>query len=123
MIQKIITALQTRVIQRVIQYCAKEMQTKFGVFRSLFSRKFDEISPRNFVKALANFRQVKRNFAVILAKFRFAEISSDRRFATAKFRNSENSRSRNFARAKIRSCEISTKRNMLAVEEGCNKNL
>ena len=25
---------------------------------------------RNFVKALANFRQVKRNFAVILAKFR-----------------------------------------------------
>ena len=34
-----------------VQYCAKEMQPKFGVFRFLFSRKFDEISPRNFVKA------------------------------------------------------------------------
>ena len=53
-----------------IQYCAKEMQTKFGVFRSLFSRKFDEISPRIFVKAQANFGWVKQNFAVILAKFR-----------------------------------------------------
>ena len=28
------------------QYCAKEMQTKFGVLRSLFSRKFDEISSK-----------------------------------------------------------------------------
>ena len=26
-----------------IQYCAKEIQMKFGVFRSLFSRKLDEI--------------------------------------------------------------------------------
>ena len=26
------------------------MQTKFGVFRSLFSPKFEEISPRNFAK-------------------------------------------------------------------------
>ena len=68
---------------------------------------------RNFVKALANFRRVKRNFAVILAKFRihWSEISSERKFASAKFRNSENSHSRNFATAKIRSCEISTKRN------------
>ena len=85
------------------QYCAKEMQTKFGVFHSLFSRKFDEISPRNFVKALANFRRVKRNFASTEAKFRFAEILSERKFATAKFRNSEDSQSRNFASAKIRS--------------------
>ena len=84
-----------------LQYYAKEMQTKFGVFRSLFSRKFDQISPRNFVKALANFRRVKQNFAVILAKFRFAEI----------FRRGENSQLRNFARAKVRTCEISTKRN------------
>ena len=106
------------------------MQTKFGVFRSLFSRKFDEILPRNFSIALANFRWVKRNFPAILAKFRthwseilFSEISSKRKFATANFRNSENSHSRNFARAKIRSCEISTKRIFLAVEEGCSENL
>ena len=83
-----------------LQYCAKEMQTKFGVFRSLFSRKFDEISPRNFVKALANFRQVKRNFAI--TKIRAREISPGQKFAAAKFPQSEI---------------------LLAVEEGCNKNL
>ena len=66
---------------------------------------------RNFVKALANFFRIKRNFASTEAKFRFAEISPERKFATVKFRNSENSHSQNFARAKIRSCEISTKRN------------
>ena len=62
----------------------------------------------------SNFRPVKRNFASTKAKFRFAEISSQRKFATAKFRNSENSHSRNFARSArvtICSCEISTKRN------------
>ena len=80
-----------------LQYCAKEMETKFGVFRSLFSRKFDEISPRNFVKALSNFRQVKRNFASTAAKFRFAEISSERNFAIAKIRAREISTKRNFA--------------------------
>ena len=83
----------------MVQYCAKEVQTKFGVFRSLFSRKFDEISPRNFVKELANFRRVKRNFESTEAKFRFAEISSEQKFATAKFRNSENSQVRNFHKA------------------------
>ena len=40
-----------------------------------------EISPWNFVKALANFRWVKRNFAVILAKFRRSENSRWRNFA------------------------------------------
>ena len=86
------------------------MQTKLGVFRSLFSRNVDEISPRNFVKALANFGRFKRNFAVILAKFCIhgSEISFCRKFVRAKFRNSENSQSRN--------CEI-----LLAVEEGCNE--
>ena len=73
------------------------MQTKFGVFRSLFSQKFDEISARNFVKVLANFRSVKRNFAVILAKFHIHW--------------SENSCPWNFARVKIRIGNISTKRN------------
>ena len=37
------------------------------VFFVLCSR---EISPRNFVKALANFRLAQRNFALILLKFR-----------------------------------------------------
>ena len=114
------TFIKNNTIQCFIQYCAKEMQTKFGVFRSLFSRKFDEISPRSFVKALANFRQVKRNFAVILAKFciHWSEISFSRNFVGAKFRNSENSRSRNFAAGKFPQSEI-----LLAVEKGCNKNL
>ena len=69
----------------------KRNANEIRVFRSLFSRKFDEILPRNFVKALANFRWVKRNFASTDAKFRFA-----------KFRRSENSQLRNFAIAKIR---------------------
>ena len=77
------------------------------VFFVLCSR---EISPRNFVKALANFRSAQQNFALILLKFRihlsernfrFAEISSERKFAPAKFRHSEDSHLRNFARAKI----------------------
>ena len=72
------------------------MQTKFGIFRSLFSQKFDEISPRNFVKALANFRGVKRNFDVILAKFRFAEFLSERKFERAKFRQGKDSHWRYF---------------------------
>ena len=101
-----------------LQYCAKEMQTKFGVFRSLFSRKFDEISPRNFVKALANFRLVKRNFASTEAKVRFAEISSERNFAIAKIRSREISPARKFAAAKFPQSEI-----LLAVEEGCDENL
>ena len=85
----------------MVQYCAKEVQTKFGVFRLLFSRKFDEISARNFVKELANFRRVTRNFESTEAKFHFAEISSERKFATAKFRNSENSQARNFHKATL----------------------
>ena len=48
-----------------VQYCAKEMQAKFGVFLSFILAKIR----RNFVNALANFHQVKRNFTVILAKF------------------------------------------------------
>ena len=58
------------------------MQTKFGVFRSLFSQKFDEISPRIFVEALANYVESNeisllswQNFASTEAKFRLAEIS------------------------------------------------
>ena len=86
----------------MVQYCAKEVQTKFGVFRLLFSRKFDEISARNFVKELANFRRVTRNFEFTEAKFHFAEISSERKFAGAKFPQSDI---------------------LLAVEEGCNENL
>ena len=107
-----------------LQYCVKEMQTKFGVFRSLFSRKFDEISPRNFVKALANFRLAKRNFALILLKFRI-------HWSERHFRFAENSHPRNFAIAKIRTCEISPGRKFelakfpqseisLAMETVCN---
>ena len=33
-------------MNNLLQYLAKEMQTKLGVFRSLFSRKFDEISSK-----------------------------------------------------------------------------
>ena len=43
-----------------------------------------------------------RNFASTEAKFRVAEISSERKFAPAKFRNSENSHWRNFHKAKFR---------------------
>ena len=81
-----------------VQYCAKEMQTKFGVFRSLFSRKFDEISSKRsriFVESNEISLSSWRNCASTEAKFRFAEVSSER----------------NFARAKIGSCEISSKRN------------
>ena len=85
------------------------MQTKLGVFRSLFSRKFDEISPRNFVKALANFRRVKRNFAVTLAE--------------ATFRRSENSQLRNFAEGKFAAPKFPESEILQAVEEGCNENL
>ena len=113
MIQKIITALQTRVIQRVIQYCAKEMQTKFGVFvlcsRENSTKFHHEISSKRsriFVKSNEISLSFWRNFASTEAKFRFAEISSERRFATAKFRNSENSRSRKFAAAKFPQSEI-----------------
>ena len=80
-----------------LQYCAKEMQTKFGVYRSLFSRKFDEISLRNFVKAPANF------------------LSSQTKF---RIHCSENSQLRNFAIAKIRAREISTKRNFAGSRGG-----
>ena len=54
-----------------LQYYKKEIKARFA-----------ENSPRNFVEAPANFRWIKRNLAVILAKFRihrsefrFAEIS------------------------------------------------
>ena len=101
-----------------VQYCAKKMQTKFGVFRCLFSRKFDEISPRNFVKTLENLRQVKRNFASTEAKFRRSENWQLRNFAIAKIRAREISPGRKFAAAKFPQSET-----LVAVEEGCNKNL
>ena len=84
--------------------CSRENSTKF---RHEISSKRTRI----FVKSNEISLSSWRNFASTEAKFRFAEISSERTSATAKFRNSENSHSRNFARAKIRSCEISTKRN------------
>ena len=47
---------------------------------------------RNFAtKFRPSARERKRNFDVILVKFRFAEISSERKFALAKFRQGENS--------------------------------
>ena len=85
------------------------MQTKLGVFRSLFSRKFDEISPRNVVKALANFRRVKRNFAVTLAE--------------ATFRRRKNSQLRNFAEGEFAAPKFPQSEILLAVQEGCNENL
>ena len=88
----------------LLQYCAKEMQTKFGVFRSLFLRKFDEISSKRsriFVKSNEISLSSRRNFASTEAKFRFAEISSERKFALAKFRQGENSQLRNFHKAKF----------------------
>ena len=102
-----------------IQYCAKEMQTKFGVSRSLLSRKFDKILPRIFVKALANFRWVKQNVAVILAKFRihWSEISFCRNFAMTKIRTREILSGRKFALVIFPQSEIS-----LEMEAGCNEN-
>ena len=67
------------------------MQTKFGVFGSLFSRKFDEIS-----------HPLKRNFVF-------------RNFAIAKIRNRKTSPGRKFALAKFPQTEIS-----LAMETDCN---
>ena len=90
-----------------IQYCAKEMQTKFGVFRSLFSRnstKFrHEVSSKRsriFVESNEISLSSWRNVASTEAKFRFAEISQLRKFALVKFPQSEI---------------------LVAVEEGCNE--
>ena len=89
-----------------IQFCAKEMQTKFGVFRSLFSRKFDEILPRKRSRTFVKSNEISlsswQNFASTEAKFCFAEISSERKFATA-----------NFAIVTIRAREISPGRENL----------
>ena len=59
---------------------------------------------RNFA---TNFRRVKRNFAVIFAKFRihWSEISFCRNFVGAKIRNCEISTKRKFAVAKFRQRE------------------
>ena len=64
-----------------IVHCSRENSTKFR-----------EISPRHFVKALANFRQTK-------FRRHLGEISHPlkRNFVLPKFRRSENSYSRNFA--------------------------
>ena len=60
----------------------KEIIAKFAEFRPLFSRKFAEISQRNFARTPANFRWMTRNFAEIFSKFRVyvSEISVTRKF-------------------------------------------
>ena len=65
------------------QCCAKEMQTKFGVLRSLFSRKFDEISSKRsriFVESgeislssCWNFASTEANVTFVLPKFSRSE--------------------------------------------------
>ena len=73
---------------------------------------------RNFVKALANFFRIKRNFASTEAKFRRSENSQLWDFAIAKIRTRKISPGRKFAAAKFPQSEI-----LLAVEEGCNEYL
>jgi len=98
----------------------KRNANEIRCFSFFVPAKFDEISPRNFVKALANFCRVKRNFPVISAKFRihWSEISFCRNFAIAKIRTRKISTGRKFAAAKFPQSEI-----LLAVEESCNENL
>ena len=98
-----------------LHYCAKEMQTKFGVFRSLFSPKIR----RNLA---TKFCQSAREFSLRQTKFRcrLGEISHPlkRNFVMPKFRRSENSQLRKFAAAQFPQSEI-----LVAVEEGCSENL
>ena len=69
-----------------VQYCAKEMHTKFGILRSLFSKirsensakfryEFSSKRSRIFVESNEISPLSWRNFASTEAKFRFAEIS------------------------------------------------
>ena len=96
--------------------CSRENSTKFR--HEISSKRL-----RIFVQSNEISLSSWRNFASTEAKFRLAEIS-----------RSENSQLRNFAIAKIRAREISPGRKfaaakfpqsiiLLAVEEGCNKNL
>ena len=69
--------------------------------RRNFATRFRQ-SAREFSSSQTKFRcQSWRSFASTEAKFRFAEISSERKFATAKFRQGENSQLRNFYKAKF----------------------
>ena len=85
-------------MRRQIQYCAKEMQMKFGVFRSLFSRQFDEILHKKFHQSASEFllsqtkfrcylgktsHPLKQNF-VFDAKIRTREILPGPKFALAR---------------------------------------
>ena len=94
------------------QYCAKEMQTKLGVLRSLFSRKFDKISSKSsriFVESSEislssfwNFVSTEANVTFVLPKFRRSENSLPRNCAIAITRTREISPGRNFHKAKFR---------------------
>ena len=78
------------------QFCVKVMRAKFAEFRPLFSRKFAEISQRNFARPLS----------LNVTKFRgdLCEISClrKRNFGLTKLRRSENSRFRNLRKRKFR---------------------
>ena len=81
-------------------FCSRENSTKF---RHEISSKRSRIFVESNEISLSSWR----NFGSTEAKFRFVEISSERKFALAKFRQ-----------AKIRSCKISTKRNFAGSRGG-----
>ena len=76
-----------------LQYCAKVMQTKFGEFRSLFSRIFKHNFARNFAKFRARSFSAKQYF-----ERNFKEISLDISEGQTKNRYFENSQKQNFVR-------------------------
>ena len=74
--------------------CSRENSTKF---RHEISLKRSRIFVESNEISLSSWR----NFASTEAKFSFAEISSERKFATAKLRHGKNSHPRNFHKAKF----------------------